>query len=72
MMKTHFPAALKRCFPRLKSGLPHTATSTIENGFVYLPEKAPSLAPYVHEMITFPMKVAASAETGRPPIWTFL
>ncbi|HWY71983.1 MAG TPA: phage terminase large subunit [Terriglobales bacterium] len=32
----------------------HTVTSTIKNGFVYLPEKAPWLAQYVHELATFP------------------
>ena len=32
----------------------NTVTSTIENGFVYLPEKAPWLAQYLHELVTFP------------------
>jgi predicted phage terminase large subunit-like protein len=32
----------------------HLATSTIENGFVYLPEKAPWLAEYLHELAIFP------------------
>lgn len=32
----------------------HTVTSTIENGFVHLPEKAPWLAEYLHELGTFP------------------
>jgi predicted phage terminase large subunit-like protein len=32
----------------------HTVTSMIENGFVYLPEKAHWLAQYVHELVTFP------------------
>lgn len=32
----------------------HSVTSTIENGFVYLPEKAPWLAEYVHELASFP------------------
>jgi len=31
-----------------------TVTPTIENGFVYLPEKAPWLSQYVHELVTFP------------------
>lgn len=31
-----------------------SATSTIENGFVYLPEKAEWLAEYLHEMAIFP------------------
>ncbi|HEX4022164.1 MAG TPA: phage terminase large subunit [Acidobacteriaceae bacterium] len=32
----------------------HSVTSTIENGFVYLPEKAEWLAQYTHELTTFP------------------
>jgi predicted phage terminase large subunit-like protein len=32
----------------------HSVTSTIENGFLYLPEKAEWLAEYLHEMISFP------------------
>ena len=32
----------------------NTVTSTIANGFVYLPEKASWLAQYVHELVTFP------------------
>jgi predicted phage terminase large subunit-like protein len=32
----------------------HSTTSTIENGFVYLPEKAPWLREFVHEVVTFP------------------
>jgi predicted phage terminase large subunit-like protein len=32
----------------------HSVTSTIENGFVYLPEKSEWLAAYLHEMTTFP------------------
>ena len=32
----------------------HSVTSTIENGFVYLPEKADWLADYLHELTTFP------------------
>jgi predicted phage terminase large subunit-like protein len=32
----------------------HSVTSTIENGFVYLPEKAEWLAEYIHEMTIFP------------------
>jgi len=31
-----------------------TVTPTIENGFVYLPERAPWLAQYLHELVTFP------------------
>jgi hypothetical protein len=32
----------------------HSVTSTIENGFVHLPEKAAWLAEYLHELVTFP------------------
>ena len=32
----------------------HSVTNTIENGFVYLPEKAAWLADYLHELTTFP------------------
>jgi predicted phage terminase large subunit-like protein len=32
----------------------HSVTSTIENGFVYLPEKADWLPAYLHELTTFP------------------
>jgi hypothetical protein len=32
----------------------HSVTSTIENGFVYLPERAEWLASYLHELTTFP------------------
>jgi predicted phage terminase large subunit-like protein len=32
----------------------HSVTSTIENGFVHLPDKAAWLGEYLHELITFP------------------
>jgi predicted phage terminase large subunit-like protein len=32
----------------------HAQTAMIENGFVHLPEAAPWLAPYLHELTTFP------------------
>jgi predicted phage terminase large subunit-like protein len=32
----------------------HSVTSTIENGFVYLPERAEWLGDYIHELTTFP------------------
>ena len=32
----------------------HSVTSTIENGFVHLPEEAPWLGEFVHELSTFP------------------
>jgi len=32
----------------------HAQTAMIENGFVYLPDTAPWLAPYLHELTTFP------------------
>ena len=31
----------------------HSVTSTIENGFVHLPDKAHWLADYLHELKTF-------------------
>jgi predicted phage terminase large subunit-like protein len=47
--------AIKRYEPTLeKIARLSTATGTIENGFVYLPEKAPWLAEYLHELSTFP------------------
>jgi len=33
----------------------HSVTSTIENGFVHLPDKAAWLGEYLHELTTFPM-----------------
>jgi hypothetical protein len=32
----------------------HAQTAVIENGFVHLPEAAPWLAPYLHELTVFP------------------
>ena len=32
----------------------HSVTSTIENGFVHIPEQAPWLAEYLHELAVFP------------------
>ncbi|MBZ5501504.1 MAG: phage terminase large subunit, partial [Acidobacteriia bacterium] len=32
----------------------HSVTSTIENGFVVLPDKAPWLGEYLHELASFP------------------
>jgi hypothetical protein len=32
----------------------HSITSTIENGFVYLPDQAEWLQAYLHELTTFP------------------
>ena len=32
----------------------HSVSSTIENGFVHIPEKAPWLGEYLHELATFP------------------
>jgi predicted phage terminase large subunit-like protein len=32
----------------------HAQTAMIENGFVHLPDNAPWLAPYLHELTTFP------------------
>jgi predicted phage terminase large subunit-like protein len=46
---------IKKCGSKLdKIMRMHTVTSTIENGFVYLPEKAPWLSQYLHELVTFP------------------
>jgi predicted phage terminase large subunit-like protein len=46
---------IQQCQPKNdKTMRMHTVTSTIKNGFVYLPEKAPWLAQYVHELATFP------------------
>jgi hypothetical protein len=38
----------------------HAVTSMIENGFVYLPQKASWLAQYLHELVT------SKRETRRP------
>jgi predicted phage terminase large subunit-like protein len=47
--------AVTRYDPKLdKTMRMHSVTSTIENGFVYLPDKAPWLAEYIHEMTSFP------------------
>ncbi|HET9743447.1 MAG TPA: phage terminase large subunit [Terriglobales bacterium] len=44
-----------RCESRLEKTMRmHTVTNMIENGFVYLPEKANWLAQYLHELLTFP------------------
>jgi predicted phage terminase large subunit-like protein len=32
----------------------HSVTSSIENGFVYIPDRAPWLGEYLHELTTFP------------------
>ena len=32
----------------------HSVTNVIENGFVHIPDKAPWLAEYLHELTTFP------------------
>jgi hypothetical protein len=36
----------------------HSSSSTIENGFVYLPEKAEWLGEYLHEFRLFPKEQA--------------
>jgi predicted phage terminase large subunit-like protein len=47
--------SIKRCEPKMDKVMRlSTVTSTIENGFVHLPEKAPWLAEYLHELSTFP------------------
>jgi predicted phage terminase large subunit-like protein len=46
---------IKKCQSKLdKTMRMHTVTSTIENGFVYVLEKAPWLSQYLHELVTFP------------------
>ena len=42
------PLSLARDFIRM-----YTITSTIENGFVHLPDRAPWLGEYLHELTTF-------------------
>jgi predicted phage terminase large subunit-like protein len=47
--------AVTRYEPKLEKIMRlHSVTSTIENGFVHLPDKAEWLAEYVHEMTSFP------------------
>ena len=47
--------AVKRYEPTMDKVMRlHSITSTIENGFVYLPTEADWLAEYVHELTTFP------------------
>jgi hypothetical protein len=41
-------------FGRSSAGGDDEGSSTIENGFVHLPEKAEWLATYLHELVTFP------------------
>lgn len=44
----------------------HSVTSTIENGFVHLPDKAAWLGEYLHELATFP-KGKYDGATAQPP-----
>jgi predicted phage terminase large subunit-like protein len=47
--------AIKRYVPTMDKVMRmHSVTSTIENGFVHLPEQSPWLADYLHELATFP------------------
>ena len=47
--------AVKRYEPTMDKVMRmHSVTSTIENGFVYLPEKAAWLGEFLHELTTFP------------------
>jgi predicted phage terminase large subunit-like protein len=47
--------AIKKYEPTMdKTMRMHTVTSTIENGFVHLPDKAAWLNEYLHELATFP------------------
>jgi hypothetical protein len=42
----------------------HSVTSTIENGFVHLPDKASWLGEYLHELASFPLAGVAVAARG--------
>ena len=47
--------AIKRYEPTMDKVMRmHSVTSTIENGFVHMPEKAEWLGEYLHELATFP------------------
>ena len=47
--------AVTRYEPKLEKVMRlHSVTSTIENGFVHLPDKAEWLAEYIHEITSFP------------------
>lgn len=47
--------AIKRYEPTMgKTMRMHSVTSTIENGFAHLPDKAPWLGEYLHELTSFP------------------
>ncbi len=47
--------AVKAYMPKMDKALRfHSASSTVEGGFVYLPEKAAWLAAYLHEITCFP------------------
>jgi phage terminase large subunit-like protein len=47
--------AVKKYEPTMdKTMRMHSVTSTIENGFVHLPDRAAWLPEYLHEMATFP------------------
>ncbi len=46
---------ITRCLPKMEKRIRlQSITPTIENGSVFLPEKAPWLAEYLHELATFP------------------
>lgn len=48
--------AIKKYEPTMdKTMRMHSVTSTIENGFVHIPDKAAWLQEYLHELATFPM-----------------
>lgn len=47
--------SIKRYEPKMDKVMRmHSVTSTVENGFVFIPEKQPWLAEYLHELTTFP------------------
>jgi predicted phage terminase large subunit-like protein len=47
--------AIQKYEPRIEKIMRmHSVTSTIENGFVYIPDKAPWLPEFLHELSAFP------------------
>jgi len=45
----------------------HSVTSTIENGFVHLPDNAPWLADYLNELKSFPKRESSTTSATRRP-----
>ena len=48
----------------------HSVTSTMENGLMFLPEKAPWLEVYLHELVTFPGASSTIRPIRPPRRWT--